>query len=255
MLHTQMVRRFAILSPISLSYGKKSMQDTQNRPDLSLFLASSAHDMKNSVSMLSGTLESLLADTSEKLTPAYQQMARMLYETRRLNDNLIQVLALYKEVGSPSYPFDPEAQAIAEFVEEVAARNHILLDSRGIVFDTDYPADLVWSFDEDLVIGVVGHALNNAIHYTRDKIRLVIAQVGGFLEIRVEDNGVGYPPAMLAADAAVKAGVDFTTGSTGLGLYFSGEVAKMHKHRGRHGSVGLENGGLWGGGCFVLRLP
>jgi len=231
------------------------MQDNKNRPDLSLFLASSAHDMKNSVSMLSGTLENLLADAPEKLTPAYQQMVRMLYETRRLNNNLIQLLALYKEVGSPSYPFDPEAQAIAEFVEEVAARNHILFDSRGIVFDTECPAELVWCFDEDLVAGVIGSALNNAIHYTRDKIRLAIAPVGEFLEIRVEDNGRGYPPAMLEAQAAVKAGVDFSTGSTGLGLYFSSEVAKMHKHRGRHGSVGLENGGLWGGGCFVLRLP
>lgn len=231
------------------------MHENQERPDLSLFLASSAHDMKNSVSMLSGTLENLLADPSERMTPAYRQMAHMLYETRRLNDNLIQLLALYKEVGTPSYPFDPQAQAIAQLVEEVAARNRILLESRGIEFDTDYPADLIWSFDEDLVLGVIGHALNNAIHYTRDKIRLAIAPVGGFLEIRVEDNGGGYPPAMLGTDAAPRAGVDFTTGSTGLGLYFSGEVAKMHKHRGRHGSVGMENGGLWGGGCFVLRLP
>jgi len=231
------------------------MHENQERPDLSLFLASSAHDMKNSVSMLSGTLENLLADPSERMTPAYRQMAHMLYETRRLNDNLIQLLALYKEVGSPSYPFDPQAQAIAQLVEEVAARNRILLESRGIEFDTDYPADLIWSFDEDLVLGVIGHALNNAIHYTRDRIRLAIAPVGEFLEIRVEDNGGGYPPAMLGAVAAPRAGVDFTTGSTGLGLYFSGEVAKMHKHRGRHGSVGMENGGLWGGGCFVLRLP
>lgn len=211
--------------------------------------------MKNSVSMLSGTLENLLAEASDKMTPAYQQMVHMLYETRRLNNNLIQLLALYKEVGSSSYPLNPEAQAIAGFVEEVAARNHILFDSRGIVFDADYPADLIWCFDEDLVAGVIGHALNNAIHYTRDKIRLAIAPVGEFLEIRVEDNGLGYPPTMLGAEAAVKAGVNFTTGSTGLGLYFSGEVAKMHKHRGRYGSVWLENGGRWGGGCFVLRLP
>lgn len=231
------------------------MHDNQNRPDMSLFLASAAHDMKNSVSMLSGTLENLLADASAKMAPAYQQMAHMLYETKRLNNNLIQLLALYKEVGSPSYPFDPQPQAIAHFVEEVAAQNHILFDAKGIAFDTASPADLVWCFDEDLVVGVVGHALNNAIHYTRDKIRLAIAPVGEFLEIRVEDNGSGYPSTMLEAGITARAGVDFTTGSTGLGLYFSCEVAKMHKHRGRHGSVRLENGGIWGGGCFVLRLP
>jgi hypothetical protein len=29
----------------------------------------------------------------------------------------------------------------------------------------------------------------------------------------------------------------------------------MHKHRGQGGSLRLENGGAWGGGCFILRLP
>ena len=71
------------------------MHHDQDRPDLSLFLASAAHDMKNSIGMLSGTLETLLADKSATLTPAYQQMAHMLYETRRLNDNLIHLLVLF----------------------------------------------------------------------------------------------------------------------------------------------------------------
>ena len=50
------------------------MDDNANWPDLSLFLAAAAHDMKNSVSMLSGTLENLLADDSVKMTPAFKQM-------------------------------------------------------------------------------------------------------------------------------------------------------------------------------------
>lgn len=220
-----------------------------------MFLASAAHDMKNSIGMLSGTLELLLADASVKLTPACQQMAHMLYETRRLNNNLIQLLALYKEVGSAAYPFDPQTQELTQFVAEIEAQNHILLDSKNITFETDFSENMIWIFDDDLVVGVIGHALNNAIHYTHDKIRLMIKEVDGFLEIRIEDNGKGYPTAMLEAGTALKTGVDFMTGSTGLGLHFSNEVAKMHKHRGRYGSVALENGGVWGGGCFVLRLP
>jgi signal transduction histidine kinase len=231
------------------------MDDEQHRPDLSLFLASAAHDMKNSIGMLSGTLETLLADNTTKLTPAYQQMTHMLYETRRLNDNLIQLLALYKEVGQRTYPFDPEPQVIGEFVEQIEAQHHILLDSKRIELQTDFPADLVWVFDDDLVIGVISHAINNAIRYTRDKIRLVIKPQDAILEFRVEDNGDGYPPAMIESGMAITKGVDFVSGSTSLGLYFSSEVAKMHKHRGRVGSVMLENGGELGGGCFVLRLP
>lgn len=231
------------------------MPDSPKQPDLSMFLASAAHDMKNSIGMLSGTLEVLLADAAVKASPAYQQMAHMLYETRRLNNNLIQLLALYKEVGSAAYPFDPQPQEITQFIAEIEGQNRILLESKNVAFETEFADDLIWIFDDDLVVGVISHALNNSIHYTHDRIRLSIKELDGYLEMRVEDNGKGYPPAMLEAGTARKTGVDFMTGSTGLGLYFSGEVAKMHKHRGRVGSVALENGGAFGGGCFVLRLP
>ena len=106
---------------------------------------------------------------------------------------------------------------------------------------------------------MISHAIHNATNYTRDRIRLAIAEVDGCLEIRVEDNGSGYPQAMLdagvAAMSGVASGVNFLTNSAGLGLYFSSEVAKMHRHRGRHGGLRLENGGAYGGGCFILTLP
>ena len=41
----------------------------------------------------------------------------------------------------------------------------------------------------------------------------------------------------------------------GLGLYFALQVAQLHRNRGQHGSIRLENGGEYGGGCFVLLLP
>lgn len=235
------------------------MDDSPGANELSLFLASTAHDMKNSVSVLSGTLEKLLAGASPDTEAAYPQMSHMLYQTRRLNDNLIQLLALYKQVGKPEYPFDVQPLEITHFVAQVVASVRVLLDSRGINLETAFDPALIWHFDEDLVIGVVGHAINNAINYTNDKIRLAIGVVDECLEIRVEDNGRGYPAAMLEAGVSamngVRSGINFLTNSTGLGLYFSSEVAKMHRHRQRSGALRLENGGAYGGGCFILRLP
>jgi two-component system, OmpR family, sensor histidine kinase SenX3 len=235
------------------------MDDTPGSNELFLFLASTVHDMKNSISVLSGTLETLLAEAKPEAAPQYPQLAHMLYQTKRLNDNLIQLLALYKKVGKPDYPFDIQQLELAGVVEQVVCFERVLLDSRGITLDIDCEPDLIWHFDEDLVIGVVCHAINNAIHYTRDRIRLALAEVDGCLEIRVEDNGGGYPAAMLEAGQSAMsgnhAGVNFLTNSTGLGLYFSSEVAKMHKHRERAGTLRLENGGAFGGGCFILRLP
>jgi len=239
------------------------MDDTPNAHELFLFLASTAHDMKNSISVLSGTLERLLVaqspDTSSKVEPAYTQMAHMLYQTKRLNDNLMQLLALYKQVGKPEYPFDVQPLELGQLVDQVVSMERVLLQSRGIQLELDCDPRLIWHFDEDLIVGVLSHAINNAVHYTCNRVRLAIREQDGWLELRVEDNGPGYPPALLkAGEIATRetaGGVNFLTNSAGLGLYFSSEVAKMHRHRGRHGTLRLENGGKYGGGCFILRLP
>jgi two-component system sensor histidine kinase SenX3 len=235
------------------------MDDTPGSHELFLFLASTAHDMKNSISVLSGTLERQLADAAPETQGAYPQMAHMLYQTRRMNNQLMQLLALYKQVGKPEYPFDIQPLEVGQLAEQVAASERIMLQSRGVTLEVDCPPQLVWHFDEDLIFGVVSHAIHNATNYTRDRIRLAMAEVDGCLEIRVEDNGGGYQQAMLdagvAAMSGVTSGVNFLTNSAGLGLYFSSEVAKMHRHRGRRGALRLENGGAYGGGCFVLSLP
>jgi signal transduction histidine kinase len=215
--------------------------------------------MKNSISVLSGTLERLLDDASPETEQAYPQMAQMLYQTRRLNDSLMQLLALYKHVGTPAYPFDVQPIEAGQLVEQVVALERVLLESRAITLDLDVDPGLVWHVDEDLIVGVVSHAINNAVHYTRDRIRLSAREHDGWLEIRVEDNGRGYPAALLEAGSAAlsgtASGVNFLTNSAGLGLHFSREVAKMHRHRERVGTVRLENGGALGGGCFILALP
>jgi two-component system sensor histidine kinase SenX3 len=225
---------------------------TELSAEFTLFLASTAHDMKNSLGVLSGTLEKLLdGGAGATDTP---QLGHMLYQTRRLNDNLMHLLALYKQVGHSNYPFDLQPLAVGHLVEQVVSGVRTLLASKAITLEVDADAGLVWHFDEDLIIGVLGHAINNAVNYTKNRIGLRIALVDGQLELRVEDNGAGYPASMLAGLPAPR-GINFQTNSTGLGLYFSSKVAHMHKHRGRRGSVRLENGGALGGGCFILTLP
>ena len=51
--------------------------------------------------------------------------------------------------------------------------------------------------DRELVKGVLVNALNNAYLYTHDKIHIAASQQGKLLELRVEDNGRGYPERLL----------------------------------------------------------
>ena len=178
----------------------------------------------------------------------------MVYESKRINSNLIQLLTLYK-VGQNIYPFDPLPQSISDFASIIFSQQETLLQSKGITLEMDYDEALYWQFDEALVGGVISHALNNAIHYTKDKVRLVIRESNEMLELRVEDNGSGFPARMVQEGIDAMHGTNFKEGSTGLGLYFSAMVAKMHSCKGKTGEILLKNGGAYGGGCVVLHLP
>ena len=220
-------------------------------PDISAFLASAVHDIKNSIGILVNYLETSIPELGPD---AQKKSAPMLYEVKRVNDNLIQMLAIYK-IGNQFYPFDLTENSIEDFVREIAEQNKSLLDYSGITLEVDFDEGLTWYFDYELISGAISHALNNATRYTKDKLRLSVKEEDGELVMRVEDNGSGYPKSVLDAGDAVSSGVNFASGSTGLGLYFSSMVAKLHKNRGKTGSMLLENGGKFGGSCFILRLP
>ncbi len=223
-------------------------------PDMAHFLASSVHDMKNSVSMLIGGLEKTLATVDAVSFPSYDGLVQMNLEAKRINDKLVQLLALYK-VGQNLYPFNPQFYSLYEYMQAIAAQNCDILKFQGIKLDIQVDRNLYWYFDEDMINGVVGNALNNAIRYTSTCINFSAKEVNGMLEIRIEDDGDGYPNEMLQARIDNKRSIDFRDGSTGLGIYFATLVAQLHRNHGRYGEVKLENNGLLGGGCFILYLP
>ncbi len=219
-------------------------------------IASSIHDMKNSVNVQVHSLEKIAMDARARGdTEAFDSLVVVIAQAHRMNANLIQLLSLYK-FGKAIYPLDIAEQSVADVIDEALLQTRAVMDFKGINVEVDCAANCYWYFDHDLIIGVLLNALNNACSYTRDKIRISASVSDKLLVLRVEDNGRGYPANMLQTDAlAANRRVDFFTGSTGLGFYFSAQVAHLHENQGQHGTLTIENGGALGGGCFVVNLP
>ena len=219
------------------------------------FIASTIHDMKNSLNMQISSLEKIAVQCQKNGdATSFTQLGHMIYEANRMNGNLIQLLSIYK-LGKSIYPIDISEQSVSEVLQEVIIQNQSIMDFKGISATLVCDEDFFWYFDRDLVTGILINALNNAYNYTTDKIRIEAKRDGDFLELRVEDNGKGYPKSMLQGSISENRSVNFSSGSTGLGFYFSSCVAKMHKNGDKQGDLAIENGGEYGGGCFVVRLP
>lgn len=219
-------------------------------------IASSVHDMKNSLAVQVDMLERIADQARERGDhETAMTLGSIIYESSRMNTNLIQLLSLYK-LGNAIYPMDVNEYAIRDMLEELVLQCASIMNLKGITVSLDCDHDCYWYLDRDLVTGALMNALNNAYKYTKDKIRVAARIENNCLELRVEDNGTGYPPSMLMDDAVSdNKGVNFSSGSTGLGFYFSSRVAQMHKNGKRQGSLAIENGGVYGGGCFVVRIP
>ena len=219
-------------------------------------IASSIHDMKNSVNVQVDSLEKMAIDAQLRGDlETFERLVAVIAQAHRMNDNLIQLLSLYK-FGKAIYPLDIAEQSVADVIAEALLQTRAVLDFKGISVAVDCEPDCYWYFDRDLMTGVLLNALNNAINYTQDKIRVEARLSEGQLELRVEDNGQGYPASMLHSDVLAAArGVNFFSGSTGLGFYFSSQVARLHQNKGQCGTLTVENGGTYGGGCFVVKLP
>lgn len=219
------------------------------------FLVSSVHDMKNSLAVMADYLHTALDQAQDKTSPLYRQTSQALYETQRINDHLIQLLALYK-IDQDFYPFDPQEHRLADLALDALGRVAYLAEAKGISLEYECPEDAQGWLDYELVLGVLIQALHNALHYTRDQV-LCLVRPGrdGGVTIRVEDNGAGFPDFLLEQCQAISQGVSFQTGSSRLGLYFAGIVARLHRNGAQHGRIHLENGGRLGGGCFCLDLP
>jgi K+-sensing histidine kinase KdpD len=218
------------------------------------FLASSVHDMKNSMNMLICGLDKALASVEATQLSTHAELVQMNHEAKRINNNLIQLLTLYK-LGHNIYPFEPQSIYVNDFLCGIVAQYTKLLKFHGINLEVRVSPKLYWYFDEDLISGVIGNALNNAMRFTRDHIHITAIENNGMLELRVEDNGSGYPAQVLQKDGDHMHSVNFQECSTGLGFTFSAMVARMHRNQGSIGELKLENGNSLTGACFVLRLP
>lgn len=222
--------------------------------DMTTFLMSSAHDMKNSISVMSACLESALSELPQE-SPSRAMTYQALYEAQRLNHHLIQMMAIYK-INQNMYPFDPTEVELADFEKEVQIRVQALARVKGITLEVvSDPVERTWYFDYELILSLVTQSLHNAVKYTHDRVRLSMLVVDNQLEIHIDDNGTGFPPFLLAQGFPAAQGIKANTGSTGLGLYFASKVAHLHRNRTRTGSTRLANGGALGGGTFILTLP
>ena len=222
--------------------------------DFSTVIASTVHDMKNSLAMVMQAHSQWMARLPDPVRQTPEQGV-IEFEFAHLNAMLVQLLGLYK-LGVNQMPLQPAYYELDDFIEAQLACHQDVFVSRSIMatYEVD-PLSPLGFFDRELIATVLGNCINNAIRYARHAVLISASDVAGQLVITVNDDGEGYSAEMLERQADYVQGINHTTGSTGLGLYFAGRIAALHQRNGVGGRTEISNGGPLGGAVFSLYLP
>jgi len=222
--------------------------------NFSFVLASSVHDMKNSVGMLLNTLADVMVQYPPQNANHAKSYTVLEYEASRINSELIQLLSLYR-LDHDQIRVHIEEHFVIDLLNEQLARNYELLQMKKINLMVDCDESLIGYFDSDLVGGVINNILVNCARYCREKLKITAHQTSQGLCFNIEDDGPGYPEDMLNASTFAESRTSFANGRPHLGLIFANKVALMHTNKSRQGSINLSNNSSLGGGCFKLFLP
>lgn len=213
-------------------------------------LASSVHDMKNSLSNLRALINQLESQYPDNKPPEFKLLE---FESNRLNNSLMQLLTLYK-IEASQFNVSIDEYSVRDILDEIVAQQSSLLALSKIKLVAECDNDLYCFCDSTMISNAISTLVNNAQRYCRSKILLSAKQEDDYVVFYIEDDGAGYPQHFLA-DTQKYYGIDLATGNTGLGLFFVATIAKMHRNGDKLGFIKTDNDSHLGGARFSLYLP
>jgi len=220
-------------------------------------LACSFHDIKNSLELLSVTLDNLSEDVPD-YPDKKEHLSNVQYEVLRINNTLTYLLTVYR-MENRQFSMDMNHHSVHELLEETCYKYHGLTRLRGVDMSMACDQDLVCFFDHVLISIILDETINNAYRYTRSQIQVSASTDEKYLALRVEDDGPGYPDVLLEMvndkPSELRA-IQVNRNRTGLGMYFASAIASNHTSKsGDSGYIRLSNGGNLGGSRFSLFIP
>ncbi|MDO9048201.1 MAG: HAMP domain-containing sensor histidine kinase [Methylobacter sp.] len=214
-------------------------------------LASSVHDIKNSLTALRALLSQL---ENVYRDPKPTEFRQLEFETNRMNNCLMQLLTLYK-IDLSQFSLTIDEHSVADILEDVVAQQSTLLSLGNIQLITECHDELFCYCDNALISNALCTLVNNAQRYCLSKVVLSVVQEDDYIVFCIEDDGKGYPENLISSDYKQLPQIDLANGNTGLGLFFTETIAQLHIKGDKRGFIMTDNNSQFGGARFKLYLP
>lgn len=236
-------------------------RETQRMHELDLmkikFFTNVSHEFRTPLSLILVPVEKLIEQAQKP-----EQKIQFLHiqrNARRLL-NMVNQLLDFRKMEVNELRLHPIEGDIISFLREVSYSFTDLADNKKIQFRFNSEVDsLTMNFDQDKIERILFNLLSNAFKFTSAdgfvsvSLRLVGSQDESFLEIRVNDTGIGIEPdkqnQIFDRFFQVSLPGSMLNQGSGIGLAITREFVEMH-----HGTIRVESQ-PGTGSTFIVQLP
>jgi signal transduction histidine kinase/CheY-like chemotaxis protein len=232
---------------------KEALREADRRR--SEFIAMLSHELRNPLAPIRNALYMLerAGMVSEQASRALTIANRQLRHLSRMVDDLMDVTRLARG----EYHLDRHQVDLAQVVRATVEDHRSVLTDHEVDAEVKAPSvPVVIEGDAARLSQVVGNLLFNAAKFTDPGGKVVVSLevAGRDVVLRVQDNGIGIPEALLGKlfEPFVQADTTLarTRGGLGLGLTVVKKLVELH-----NGTVCAQSAGVGKGSEFIVTVP
>ncbi len=223
------------------------------------FITRMSHELKTPLVSIYSSTELLLDHYAEHFDDKARVLIEMINRGGRRLTNFIEDLLDVSRLDSDKFKSKKQKENIIEIIKECVNDTYYLAKKRKLFININIREDLYLDVDKNRFEQVITNLLSNAIKNTPPKgdISIALQKEKDFIDIEIKDSGVGFTDEekekifkKFGKIERYGKRMDIDTEGSGLGLYISKEIVKLHG-----GRIWVESEGRNKGSTFIIRLP
>jgi two-component system, sensor histidine kinase ChiS len=197
------------------------------------FLAVTSHELKTPLNGIIGLSESLVSRSSSNMSEDEKYNLSLIKTSATRLSNLVNDIITFSKLKNNEIKLDRKPIKVNKILDMVIRFCEPSTSSKNIELINLIDSSVPFIFgDEDRIQQVFYNLLGNAIKFTHEgKINISYVVKEGYLEISVEDSGIGISEEKINTIFNMyeqDEGVSEKYGGTGLGLYITRNLVRLH---------------------------
>ncbi|MHB8130711.1 MAG: sensor histidine kinase [Mobilitalea sp.] len=208
----------------------------QYEEDIKELISNISHDLKTPLTAIKGYAEGVMdgvADTPEK----QEKYLRTILMKANDMSILVDELAFYAKIDCNTIPYTFKEINLRDYFDDCIEELGLDLEVKNvdIIYENDINPSVDVIADAEQLKRVINNIIGNSVKYldkSKGTIKIRIHDIGVFVQIEIEDNGIGIPkgdiPYIFDRFYRADASRNSKKGGSGLGLAISKKIIEDH---------------------------